>query len=224
MNEFLRADGLYKAYSTGGQIIEVLCGLDLVLMQGDIVAIVGESGSGKSTLLHLLGGMDHPDKGTVHIEGKNIYSLSSMERAKFRNTRVGFVFQFHHLLPEFSALENIMIPPLIQGKERHQATDDARKILEEVGLGKRAHHRPAELSGGEQQRVALARALVACPLLLLADEPTGNLDGRTAAAMEELLLEIHARRGLSIILVTHSERLARCGHRMLRLENGTLLL
>ncbi len=223
MNDFLQADGLFKSYTAGGQTIQVLCGLNLILPAGDILAVVGESGSGKSTLLHLLGGMDRPDQGTVRVEGTDIYRLPSAELAGFRNRKIGFVFQFHHLLPEFSALENLVVPQLIMGRNRRAAAEAAALLLQEVGLEKRARHRPAELSGGEQQRVALARALVTNPDLLLADEPTGNLDGRTAGAIEELLMEIHARRGLTILLVTHSEKLARACRRLMRLENGVLL-
>jgi lipoprotein-releasing system ATP-binding protein len=223
MNELLRAESLWKSYQAGGQRVDVLQGLDLTVPVGDIVAIIGESGSGKSTLLHLLGGMDRPDKGCVRFSGQDIYASSSTELASFRNREVGFVFQFHHLLPEFTALENIGIPPLIQHQPRELAMKTAYSLLQEVGLEQRAHHRPAQLSGGEQQRVALARALATQPRLLLADEPTGNLDRKTACAIEELLMEIHKRRKLTIILVTHSDRLARCCRRILRLENGVLL-
>ncbi len=222
MNELLRAESLWKSYQAGGQRVDVLHGLHLKVPPGDIVAVIGESGSGKSTLLHLLGGMDRPDRGSVFFTGQDIYSVDSSELASFRNREVGFVFQFHHLLPEFTAQENVAIPQLIQNQSRGAAMETALSLLREVGLEKRAHHRPAQLSGGEQQRVALARALATQPRLLLADEPTGNLDGKTACAIEELLLEIHKRRKLTIVLVTHSDRLARYCRRVLRLENGIL--
>lgn len=223
MSEFLVVRDLYKSYVSGAGLLDVLTGLSLSLGQGEMIAVTGVSGSGKSTLLHVLGGMDKPDKGSIRIAGKEMLDLNAKELSSLRNGTLGFVFQFHHLLPEFSAIENVMMPLLIRGVAPLEARDAAQAALTDVGLGARASHRPGELSGGEQQRAAIARALVGKPQLLLADEPTGNLDPHTGDAVGTLLHELHLRHNLSSILVTHNEKLARICSRVYRLENGKLL-
>jgi lipoprotein-releasing system ATP-binding protein len=200
----------------------VLVDLSLRVMRGELVGVTGVSGSGKSTLLHLLGGMDRPDRGSIRIDGAELTALAGHELAAFRNRTIGFVFQFHHLLPEFTALENAMMPLLLRGMPPAEADRRARAALESVGMQERAHHRPGELSGGEQQRVAIARALAGAPALLLADEPTGNLDPQTTEEIGRLLVALHAERGLTSILATHNERLARICTTVYRLENGSL--
>jgi lipoprotein-releasing system ATP-binding protein len=222
MSNLLEVRHLYKGYISGTERLEVLTDLDLEMDQGDMIAITGVSGSGKSTLLHLLGGMDRPDTGSVLIAGQDITRLDPVALSQFRNRTIGFVFQFHHLLPEFTALENVMMPLLLRVQGPREAASTAGAILREVGLEGRLHHRPGELSGGEQQRVALARALVGRPRLLLADEPTGNLDPQTGEAISALFREQHRKHGLASILVTHNERLARICDRTYHLENGRL--
>jgi lipoprotein-releasing system ATP-binding protein len=187
-----------------------------------MLAIVGASGAGKSTLLHLLGGLDRPTSGRVFYRDVDVFGLDSDRLARFRNEHVGFVFQFHHLLPEFSALENVMLPALIRGTERVAAAENASKVLADVGLGGRIHHRPGELSGGEQQRVAVARALVLSPDAVLADEPTGNLDTHTGEAVHELLQKINKERGITFVIVTHNDMLAIRADRVLRMADGKL--
>jgi len=204
----LRAEGVEKHFATGRGELRILQGVDLSVAAGDSVAILGVSGAGKSTLLHILGGLEPPTVGEVCFGDRNIYRLEPDELARFRNEHLGFVFQFHHLLPEFDAEENVMMPCLLAGWPRRQARERAREMLDAVGLTERAEHRPGKLSGGERQRVAIARALVRSPDLLLADEPTGNLDARTAEAVEELLLEQIRATGASLVLVTHNEKLA----------------
>ena len=222
MNRLLEAHDLCKSYPSGAGRLEILSGLSLTVEAGEMVAVTGASGSGKSTLLHLVGGMDRPDRGTVRVLDSEITSLGARELAAFRNRTIGFVFQFHHLLPEFTALENVSMPLLLRGTPLGEATGVAGELLGEVGLGERRRHRPGELSGGEQQRVALARALVGRPRLLLADEPTGNLDPHTGRTMADLLLALHETHGLTSIIVTHNERLADICTRRCRLENGVL--
>ena len=222
MNNLLEVRGLCKSFASGDERLEVLCGLDLDLAAGEMAAITGASGSGKSTLLHLLGGMDHPDQGSIRFEGKEITGLSRPGLSEFRNRTVGFVFQFHHLLPEFTALENVMMPLLLRGFSPAATRGSALSALADVRLKERAGHRPGELSGGEQQRVALARALVGKPRLLLADEPTGNLDPHTGGGVAELIRSLHNTHGLTSILVTHNEKLARICSRVCRLEDGKL--
>ena len=219
---FIEVAGLAKSYVMGSSRVSVLRDLDLSLERGQMVAIVGASGVGKSTLLHVLGGLDSSDAGVVRIDGTELRTLSDGELVAFRNRHVGFVFQFHHLLPEFSALENAEMPMRIARMAPHERSSRAASLLERVGLRERLTHRPGMMSGGEQQRVAIARALVMQPDVLLADEPTGDLDEHTADALHELLREMHAERGLTSIIATHNPRLAAACDRVLRLEDGRL--
>jgi lipoprotein-releasing system ATP-binding protein len=219
---FVAARGIVKSYPVGESTLSILRGLDLDVSAGEMVAIVGASGVGKSTLLHILGGLDHADSGVVEIGDVNLSGLRDAERVAFRNRRVGFVFQFHHLLPEFSAIENAEMPMRIARIPLSQARPRAEELLRRVGLGERLTHRPGMLSGGEQQRVAVARALVMQPDVLFADEPTGNLDEQTADTLHELLREMHAAYGLTSIIATHNLRLADACDRVLRLESGRL--
>jgi lipoprotein-releasing system ATP-binding protein len=219
---FVVARALSKSYRAGGEVIRVLRGLDLDVERGEMVAIVGASGVGKSTLLHLLGGLDTADGGSVRIGETEILALDDAARVRFRNRSVGFVFQFHHLLPEFSALENAEMPLRIARRPVGEARARARALLERVGLGGRLGHRPGMLSGGEQQRVAVARALAMDPAVLLADEPTGDLDEHTADALQRLLREIHEEQGITSIIATHNLRLAAACDRVWRLEDGRL--
>ena len=208
MNNLLEVRGLSKTYSSGTNQLEVLSGIDLDLQAGTTTALVGASGAGKSTLMHLLGALDRPTSGTVSFRGENIFSKNDRQLAEFRNKSIGFVFQFHHLLPEFTALENVMMPALIGRTPRQKAREKAEALLVDVGLGQRMTHRPGELSGGEQQRVAIARALALDPELLLADEPTGNLDMKTSDGIHAMLTELQIKKGLTLVIVTHNERLA----------------
>ena len=219
---FLSVTALSKSYATRGGAIHVLRGLSLTVAAGEMVAIVGASGVGKSTLLHVLGGLDSADAGEVRIGDAVITAMSDAERVAFRNRHIGFVFQFHHLLPEFSALENAEMPLRIARQPAAVARPRAEVLLRRVGLGDRLTHRPGMLSGGEQQRVAMARALVMGPSLMLADEPTGNLDEHTAETLHTLLREMHQETGLTSIIATHNPRLAALCDRTLRLEDGTL--
>jgi lipoprotein-releasing system ATP-binding protein len=214
--------GLVKTYRSGGSQVEVLRGLDLTVDAGEMLAVVGASGVGKSTLLHVLGGLDTFEGGTVTIAGKPIHAMDDEARVAFRNAQVGFVFQFHHLLPEFSAIENVEMPLRLAGTPAAERRARAEALLARVGLADRATHRPGALSGGEQQRVAVARALVARPALFLADEPTGNLDERTASDLQILLREMHREHGLTSVIVTHNMTLATACHRVVRLEAGRL--
>ena len=219
---FVVAEQLNKSYAVAANRVEVLRGLDLAVERGEMVAIVGASGVGKSTLLHLLGGLDRPDSGEVKVGDVDVTRVSDAELVAFRNRHVGFVFQFHHLLPEFTAVENAEMPLRIARVQIARARPRAESLLARVGLGGRLDHRPGMLSGGEQQRVAVARALVMQPSLLLADEPTGDLDERTADALHVLLREMHAEFGLTAIIATHNPRLAQQCDRILRLEGGKL--
>jgi len=219
----LEVQDLCKSYGSGESRVDVLKGISIQLDRGETVALLGASGAGKSTLMHILGALDRPTSGTVRYEGEDIFAKSESQLASFRNRSIGFVFQFHHLLPEFTALENVMMPALINGTSKNEASATARSILAEVGLGHRVTHKPGELSGGEQQRVAVARALVLQPQLLLADEPTGNLDMKTSDSIHELFEELHGSRGLSIMVVTHNERLAAKTMRQIRLLDGRVV-
>ena len=212
--------GVERTYRQGEKHLHVLQGADLRILPGEIVALVGPSGAGKSTLLHIAGLLEDPDQGEVTVTGQECSQLSDDERTALRRTKIGFVYQFHHLLPEFSALENIMIPLMANGIEKRRARDAAFKLVEGVGLSDRFSHRPAQLSGGEQQRVAIARALSNSPMVLLADEPTGNLDNQTALGVFELLQELVRVRGVGALVATHNLDLAKKMDRILRLENG----
>ena len=220
--EVIRCEGLGKTYQEGKLRAEVFDHLDLTVHAGETVAIVGASGAGKSTLLHLLGGLDTPTAGEVHVEGQALSKLSENDRGRLRNRALGFVYQFHHLLPEFSALENVMMPLLIRGEAPNAAMPKARALLERVGLEHRLQHKPGELSGGERQRAAVARALVTHPACVLGDEPTGNLDERTAAKVFELMIELNREQHTALVLVTHDHRLARKLDRRLELTRGKL--
>ena len=202
--------------------LQVLNGIDIDIHKGEMLAIVGASGVGKSTFLHILGGLDRPTSGRVLYGDIDVFGLDNDRIARFRNERVGFVFQFHHLLPEFSALENVMMPALIRGIDRVEAAGKASKVMNDVGLGNRIHHRPGELSGGEQQRVAVARALILNPDIVLADEPTGNLDIHTGEAVHELLQRINKDQGVTFVIVTHNDKLAIRADRVLRMAEGQL--
>jgi lipoprotein-releasing system ATP-binding protein len=223
MNEPLRARGLAKAYIAGdGRPIRVLQGCDLETAEGELVAIVGASGVGKSTLLHLLGGLDQADAGEIWVRGEPLHGRTQAERAALRGRHIGFVFQFHHLLPEFTAVENVMMPLLIARERAGDARRRAEAALAELGLSERFEHRPGALSGGEQQRVSIARALVARPAVILADEPTGNLDPSTGEGVFNVLARSVAAHRLTAVLATHNERLARRCGRILQLEGGVL--
>jgi lipoprotein-releasing system ATP-binding protein len=222
MSVAVRAVGLTKTYQDGVRRVEVLRQVDLAVRPGEIVAIVGPSGSGKSTLLHLLGALDRPDAGTVEIGGQSLAGLTGAQLAMFRNRTIGFVFQFHQLLPDFTALENVMLPGRIAGAEPRQVLERARGLLSEVGLAERLDHFPSQLSGGERQRVALCRALALEPPLLLADEPTGNLDPASGETVFELLLSLQTRHRTTGVLVTHNPEIARRCTRTLRLDGGVL--
>ncbi len=219
----LVAEDLEKGFSTGSGVrLEVLRGLSLTVEAGEVVAIIGDSGTGKSTLLHLLGALDRPDKGQVCYDGQDIFEQSDDALSHWRNTSVGFVFQFHHLLPEFSALENVAMPALIAGQGHAKAQARAETLLVQLGLGMRLGHRPAELSGGEQQRVAVARALMNRPALILADEPSGSLDTKTAEALHEELLKLSRTHDQAFIIATHNPTLSGLCDRVLLLEDGRL--
>ena len=220
MKELIRAEQLFKSFGNGAKQVEVLKGINLFFAQGDRAAIVGASGVGKTTLLHILGTLDRPTSGKVFYQGEDIFRMNERELAHFRNREIGFVFQFHHLLPEFDAIENTMMPCLIQGIPTTEAASRAESILTLVGLKDRLSHKPGELSGGEQQRVAVARALVLEPKVLLADEPTGNLDTKTGESVFDLLTELNRIKGVTLIVVTHNLKLAEKMSRKIQLIDG----
>ena len=221
-NILLRTKNVHKTYKKKVSSLHVLKGIDLDIRQGEIVAIVGPSGVGKSTLLHIIGILDRPDQGAVEIDGLDVFAYDDLKCAKIRNKTVGFVFQAHHLLPEFTALENIMMPGLIAGHNKQELKDAALTILDRVGLAQRSDHRPSELSGGEQQRVALARALINKPKLLLADEPTGNVDVYAADRLHDILWSLNRDEGQTLVLVTHNHELAAQADRIVELFDGKI--
>ena len=223
MSNILQCHNLFKTYNDGAIETQVLNGVSLSLTKGELVSIVGSSGSGKSTLLHILGALDTPSSGNISFLGEELGALSMNRQAKLRNQHLGFVYQFHHLLADFSALENVAMPPLIGGEKLSQAKLLARKLLEKVGLGHRIEHRPAELSGGERQRVAIARALINRPALVLADEPTGNLDYSTALSIYDLMRELNQESETAFLVVTHDNDLADKMERKLHMKDGRLL-
>jgi lipoprotein-releasing system ATP-binding protein len=221
-DDVLEARAVCKSFRQGPVVLPVLTGASLRVAAGERVAIIGASGSGKTTLLQILGGLDRPTSGEVLVAGREIHSLSESERGMLRNRALGFVYQFHHLLPEFSALENVAMPLLVRRTPAAVAKSAAQRVLERVGLGERLSHRPHQLSGGERQRAAVARARVTEPRLVLADEPTGNLDGANAAGVFELMLELNRERGTSLVVVTHDLKLANRMERVYEIERGTL--
>lgn len=221
--ELIRTEELKKSYGDSKKTVEVLKGISLTINRGETVAIVGASGVGKSTFLNLLGGLDRPTSGEVYYEGKPVFKHDDRKLAAFRNSSIGFVFQFHHLLPEFTALENVVLPALIGGASFNEAAERATGLLVEVGLKDRLNHKPGELSGGEQQRTAMVRALMRSPSVILADEPTGNLDSRTGEEVFDILMEQNRSRGMTMIIVTHNERLAGRLTRRLRMVDGNII-
>jgi lipoprotein-releasing system ATP-binding protein len=214
---------LKKSFRMNGYTLDVLKGITLDIARGEMIAIVGASGAGKSTLLHMLGTLDRPTSGNVLFDGQDVFGLSEEAQAEFRNKRIGFVFQFHHLLPEFTALENTFLPALIQDRPAEEAQKEAAQLLADVGLGERLHHKPGELSGGEQQRVAVARALIQRPDLVLADEPTGNLDTHTGDSLFALLRQLNKARGTTFVIVTHNDKLSAQADRIVRMVDGRIV-
>lgn len=215
----LHAKGIYKAYGS----LPILKGVDIAVERGEIVSIVGASGAGKSTLLHIIGTLDKPDQGSIAINGVNVQKLSAKKLSAFRNEHIGFVFQFHHLLPEFTALENVCIPAFIQGKGRAEAEIKAKELLDLLGVSHRINHKPAEMSGGEQQRVSVARALINDPSIILADEPSGNLDSENAAALHQLFFDLRSKFQQTFVIVTHNEELARISDRTIHMRDGLVV-
>jgi len=222
MNPILEIHEIYKTYDNGPQKVEVLKGISLTVSEGEVIVIMGPSGVGKSTLLHVMGLLDLPTMGTVIIAGKDIHSLKNDALARFRNSAIGFVFQFHHLLPEFTAYENVIIPAMMHAPLSREKDEYARFLLNEVGLSQRMDHKPRELSGGEQQRVAVARALINKPKLLLADEPTGNLDKRNSELLYRLLLDLNQKLSQTLIIVSHAITMSTEAHRVIELDDGRI--
>jgi len=223
MSKLIEAADVCKSFSTDAGELKILRGINLSIDEGEMVSITGASGAGKSTLMHILGALDRPTSGTVLFKGSDVFSLDDSSLARFRNRSIGFVFQFHHLLPEFNALENAMLPGLISNRPYEEVEQKARKLLEELGLSKRLRHRPGELSGGEQQRVAVARALMQDSGLVLADEPTGNLDTVTGNSLFELFLDLNRKKGITFIIVTHNMSLSERCHRVLKMADGLFI-
>lgn len=219
----IKTEGLTKEYQVSKtETLKVLKGIDTEIFEGEVVTIVGPSGAGKSTLLHLIGTLDKPTKGSVTFDGEDVFSLGSNELARFRNTRIGFVFQFHHLLPEFSAVENVCLAGMISGKSLKQVEPKAKELLTEVGLGSRLEHKPSELSGGEAQRVAIARALINSPKVILADEPTGNLDTKNSDEVMHLIFDLRKKYNQTFVIVTHNEKFAQMTDRTLKMIDGQI--
>lgn len=219
----LRAENIHKIFWLGKNVkIHVLKGIDLEIERGEVVAVVGASGAGKSTLLHILGALDRPTDGKVFVNGVDVFQMNDVELAKFRNKKIGFVFQFHHLLPEFTAIENVAMPAMIAGKRFEEVKGRAYELLKEVGLADRIEHKPSELSGGEQQRVAVARALMNSPEIVLADEPSGNLDSKNAEALHDLIFELNEKHGQTFIIATHNEKLAERADRIVKIVDGKI--
>jgi lipoprotein-releasing system ATP-binding protein len=219
----IRIADLHKSFIMGSQELTVLKGIDLEIPRGQMVAVVGASGAGKSTMLHIMGMLDRPTKGTVYFDNQDLFQMSEAQQAEFRNRRIGFVFQFHHLLPEFTALENACMPALIQRRPIEEVEQEATTLLQEVGLGQRLHHKPGELSGGEQQRVAVARALLQKPDLVLADEPTGNLDTHTGESLFGLLRDLNRTRNTTFVIVTHNDKLSAQSDRIVYMQDGMIV-
>ncbi|MBH0199752.1 MAG: ABC transporter ATP-binding protein [Nitrospira sp.] len=219
----IKVTDLHKSFSMGSYDLPVLKGINLEIQRGELIAIVGASGAGKSTLLHIIGTLDKPTRGTVTFDGQDLFQLTESQQAEFRNTRIGFVFQFHHLLPEFTALENAGMPALVQRRDAASVEADSKALLTEVGLGKRLHHKPGELSGGEQQRVAMARALMQKPDLVLADEPTGNLDTHSGDALFGLMRDLNKSRGTTFVIVTHNDKLSAQSDRIVYMQDGLVV-
>ena len=219
----IRITDLHKSFTMGSQELTVLKGINLEIPRGQMVAIVGASGAGKSTMLHIMGMLDRPTKGTVYFDNQDLFQMPEAQQAEFRNRRIGFVFQFHHLLPEFTALENACMPALIQRRPIEEVEQEATILLQEVGLGQRLHHKPGELSGGEQQRVAVARALLQKPDLVLADEPTGNLDTHTGEALFGLLRDLNRTRKTTFVIVTHNDKLSAQSDRIIYMQDGMIV-
>lgn len=222
MNPVYKLENIGKAFTGAGEELEIFRDLNLVVEKGETLAIIGASGSGKSTLLHLMGALDRPTQGEILFNGESLARMSALEQARFRNRRLGFVFQFHHLLPEFSALENVALPGLIAGKSMAEMLPQAKEMLERVEMGHRLTSRPATLSGGERQRAAIARALILNPEVILADEPTGNLDEHTGAQVGQLMLDLNREMGMTLVVVTHNQELAAKMNRVLELRGGAL--
>ncbi len=225
MNDIiLKAENIYKSYSgKGKRKLEVLSGINLKVRKKELTIIVGSSGAGKSTLLHILGGLDKPDSGDVFISENNIFQLNDEKLSRFRNKKIGFVFQFHHLLPEFTARENVAIPKMLSGAPKNEAFQRADKLLDLVGLSDRLEHKPAELSGGEQQRIAVARAMVNDPEIIFADEPTGNLDSKNSEIIHNLIMDLQKNTGTTFLVVTHNKDLVDLGERVLEMRDGQIL-
>ncbi|MCP9454963.1 MAG: ABC transporter ATP-binding protein [Nitrospira sp.] len=219
----IKVINLYKSFPIGSSELPVLKGINLEIRRGELIAIVGASGAGKSTLLHIIGTLDRPSHGTVTFDGIDLFQLSETQQADFRNKRIGFVFQFHHLLPEFTALENACMPALVQRRNATSVQADAKALLETMGLGHRLHHKPGELSGGEQQRVAIARALMQKPDVVLADEPTGNLDSHTGDALFRLIRDLNKTQGTTFVIVTHNDKLSAQADRIIHMQDGMII-
>ncbi|MFA4991970.1 MAG: ABC transporter ATP-binding protein [Candidatus Omnitrophota bacterium] len=219
----LRAEKVHKTYKDSKKELHVLKGIDLEIKKSEVAAIVGPSGAGKSTLLHVLGGIQRPSSGKVYLDTSDLYGLDDAKRAGFRNQKIGFVFQFYHLLPEFNALENVILPGKVRGERSLKVKDRAERLLEEVGLKKRKLHRPGELSGGEQQRVAIARALINNPKLLLCDEPTGNLDSKMGEEVLKILFDLNKKNTTSIVIVTHDKEIAKKADRIIEMKDGRII-